>query len=300
MKKTGLISIFRVYCLGIIIIFMLLALTLAFAESKFPPTGSKDVGSPTARTDREMVQAFALVSPSSGGMFSVKSGDNTIKLGIDLKPSTIPDKSLLPIKVNLEQVKVVEVIDQKLPRQFYIPPGTAAYKITASSSSGDPILAKQIRDTFSLRMGYPKGMKPELARNLRVSVLYQNRWLPLPSQWDAASQTVVTKSAIHFSAYRLLAKSDVAREDIIAYPNPVQFGNFGGTKRTVKFLNVPLGAAIEIYTVTGDKIREIDVQTSNVSWDGIKDDDDLVTSGLYIYRVQTPGWEAFGKIAVLR
>ena len=300
MKKTGLIKIFRIHYLGFIIIFMILALTLAFAESKLPPRGENDAGLPTTKTDREMVQAFALVSPSSGGMFSVKSGNSTIKLGIDLKPTTIADKNLLPLKVNLEQVKTVEVIDQKLPRQFHIPPGTAVYKITAISSAGAPILAKQIKDTFSLRLGYPKGIKPEMARNMRVSVLYQNRWLPLPSQWDAASQTVVTKSAIHFSAYRLLARSDVAREDIIAYPNPVQFGSFGGTKRTVKFLNVPLGAVIEIYRVSGDKIREIDVETSNVSWDGIKDDDDLVTSGLYIYRVKTPGWEAFGKIAVLR
>ena len=300
MKKTGLISILEAHFLSFIIIFMFLALTLAFAESKIPKTESRDAGLPTARTDEGIVQAFALISPSSGGMFSVKSGNDTIKLAIDLKPSTIPDKSLLPIKVNLEKVKTVELMDQKFPRQFYIPPGTEAYKISASSSSGDPILAKQIRDTFSLRLGYPKNMKPEVARNLRVSVLYQNRWLPLPSQWDAASQTVVTESAALFSSYRLLAKSDVAREDIIAYPNPVQFGNFGGAKRTVKFLNVPLGAVIEIYTVAGDKIQEIDVQTSNVSWDGIKDDDDLATSGLYLYRVKTPGWEAFGKIAVLR
>ena len=94
--------------------------------------------------------------------------------------------------------------------------------------------------------------------------------------------------------------ADVVGQDIIAYPNPIQFGEFGGVKRTVKFMNVPLGAVVEIYTVTGDKIRQIEAEVSQVVWDGERDNGELVTSGLYIYRVQMPGNEAFGRIAVLR
>jgi hypothetical protein len=111
---------------------------------------------------------------------------------------------------------------------------------------------------------------------------------------------VVTESARQSGTYQLLAVTDVVGQDIIAYPNPIQFGEFGGVKKTLKFMNVPLGAMVEIYTVTGDKIRELEAKESLVLWNGEEEDGELVTSGLYIYRVQMPGGEAFGKIAALR
>jgi len=297
---------FNQLCYSGLSILLLLLLVVSHASAGTPSGKGKPNRSGPAHKDsverpREKVaQTFAAISPGIRGVLSMKAKGELIKMEVDLKQSTILDKKLLPLRISLEPAETSEAAYQALPRRFHVLPDTEAYTIAARDSSGKPVEVKEIRDTFSLAMGYPKYIKPELAKNLRVSVLSDNRWLPLPSRYDASRRMVVTESARQFGTYQLIAKADVVDQEIIAYPNPVQFGEFGGIRRTLKFLNVPLGAVIEIYTVTGDKIREIEAKVSPVAWDGEKGDGELVTSGLYIYRVQMPSEEAFGKIAVLR
>ena len=292
-------------CYVVLAIFLLLLLIESiFADT--PLGKSKPVRSEPGQigtndhSGAEVAHMSASVYPGAKAELSIRIGDKLVKMEVGIKHSTIGNKDLTPLKVSLEPAKISEVTYQNLPRRFYVPPDTAAYSFTIKDSSGKSIDEKEIKDSFLLAMGYPGYIKPELAKKLRVSVFSKDRWLPLPSRYDAPRRMIVTESAKQSGVYQLLAVDDAANQNIIAYPNPIQFGEFGGVKRTVKFMNVPLGAVVEIYTVTGDKIREIEAEASQVSWDGEKEDGELVTSGLYIYRVQMPGDEAFGKIAVLR
>jgi len=245
-------------------------------------------------------QAYVFVPSASQETLLSLSTDGEVIVFVELKPSTIPDRRVLPLRVVVEPVDAeVATADENLPKQMYILKGSVAYKIIAEDILGVPIPKEQIRDTFTLGLGYSSEVGPEVAQNLKLFVLSGNNWLPLESQVDFSRRMVKTEAASQFGIYRLLAQASTTLEDILAYPNPVRFGN---SNNTLKFRNVPPEAVIEIYTVTGERIREIKVEPGalNVAWDGKKKNGDLVTSGLYLYRIRMNDKEVFGKIAVLR
>lgn len=107
--------------------------------------------------------------------------------------------------------------------------------------------------------------------------------------------------------------------NIYAVPNPYRSGssqfstpnyhNF--PDNNMRFVNVPAGAELRIYTPSGDLVRTLinndlldgneDGITGNVTWDTRNTFDQLVSSGIYIYRVEVPGGEGvFGRIVIIR
>ena len=253
------------------------------------------------RSDRRIAQAVVYVPPASQGVLSAIAKDGRVKVEVELKSSTIPDKRMPPLRITAEPASLITttMADQDLSGNVYIPEGRA-YKIIAVDPAGTPVENGQIKDTFSLSLGYPGHISSEEARRLRLFFLSDDRWFPLPSRLDVSRGMVTTDSARQFGIYRLLAESESEPQGIFVYPNPIQFGEFGGANRTLKFRNVPPGSVIQIFTVTGEQIREIEAKTAEVSWDGKRGNGEPVTSGLYIYRVQMIGDEAFGRIAVLK
>jgi len=218
------------------------------------------------------------------------------------KEVIIVEKQQVPIHIFTEQVADESLnVNMKIPKNMRILEGTRTYRIFAKDPSGKIIKNSLLKDKFILGFKYPDSIKPDMARNLKICVLSNNGWIPLTSQLDTSNRMIKTQDVKQLGVYRLFAPSSIDLKGIFIYPNPVQFGTYGGVSKTLKFQNVPLGSVIEIYTVTGEKVREIkETSDIRVSWDGTKDNGDLVTNGLYIYRIQTAGGESFGKIAVLR
>ncbi|MGB9595222.1 MAG: T9SS type A sorting domain-containing protein [Candidatus Poribacteria bacterium] len=218
---------------------------------------------------------------------------------VDIKDKSLK-KETLPIQIIAKPIDDFN-ININLPANVFIPKGDNIYVILAKDNYGKIIENNQLKNRFSVGIRYPRDIKPNLARNLKVFTLSKNGWIPLESQVDTFQRIVKTNNAEQLGIYRLLAPVDLDLKDVYIYPNPVQFGTFGGVTKSLKFQNIPLGSTIEIYTISGEKIKEIKgVASSQVLWDGERDNGDLVTSGLYIYRIQTPGGEKFGKIAVIR
>jgi hypothetical protein len=83
------------------------------------------------------------------------------------------------------------------------------------------------------------------------------------------------------------------------YPNPCY------SKRActgITFTRLTLNATINIYTVSGEKVKKI-VKNNNidsVGWDLRNEDGKLVTSGLYLYIIHADGSSKKGKIVVVR
>jgi len=74
----------------------------------------------------------------------------------------------------------------------------------------------------------------------------------------------------------------------------------------VRFVNIPTDCTIKVFTVAGDLVWE-NVQSAsnsgggNVEWDLTNRSGDAVTSGVYIYRVESSnGDQVFGRIVVIR
>lgn len=222
-----------------------------------------------------------------------------IKVEVGFKPASISDKGILPFKIIVEPADT-EKADKNIPRWLRVPQGLKAYRIFAENSSGEPIGNDKIKGAFALGLGYPEHIKSGLERGLRLFVLHRDRWIPVKSQLDLSKHIVKTESAKQFGIYRLLAPAaDIdPQKDIYVYPNPVQFGGL----EELNFRNVPGGSVVEIYTVSGEQIVKFDVPLNpdKVTWNGKKDDDEIVTSGLYLYRVNMTRDEAFGKIVVKR
>lgn len=215
---------------------------------------------------------------------------------VDIKDKSLK-KETSPIQIIAKPIDDF-AINSNLPANMFIPKGSNAYAILAMGADGK---TKNIKGKFTIGLKYPNDIKPDSAKNLKIFMLSKSGWIPLESKVDTFQRIVKTQDAEQSGIYRLLAPLDLDLKDVYVYPNPVQFGTFGGVTKSLKFQNIPLGSTIEIYTVSGEKIQEIKgVTSTQVIWNGERDNGDLVTSGLYIYRIQTPGGERFGKIAVIR
>jgi len=51
------------------------------------------------------------------------------------------------------------------------------------------------------------------------------------------------------------------------------------------FKNIPFGSLIVIYTVSGEKVLQIEAKTNSVLWDGKTTSNNKVSSGIYIYLI---------------
>jgi len=190
-----------------------------------------------------------------------------------------------------------EEADKNLPKGFYIPEGFKAYKIYIKETTEQSSINKKIKDNFTLKLGYPQPIRPEIEGGLRLFILNKSRWVQLKSRPDIFQKLVKTENAQQFGIYRLMLQEESNSQGIIVYPNPVQFGI-----KVLKFLNAPEGSKIEVYTITGERLWSSNpVGIEPVIWDGRKENsDEFVPSGMYIYRVQTVGKNSFGKIVVQR
>ncbi len=83
------------------------------------------------------------------------------------------------------------------------------------------------------------------------------------------------------------------------YPNP-----FNST--TIISYELPASSyvSLEIYSITGQKVRELVAQYQQpgrhqVQWDGTSEDTRVMPSGLYIYRLAGSDWSMYGKLVLL-
>ncbi len=172
--------------------------------------------------------------------------ENNITVEIKTTSPALYDKKISEIIV--EPTKD-DFIYRSIPSNFYIPKGVYAYKVSAKDSAGSLICDTKLKYRFTLQIGYPKHITPEEAINLRVFMLSNKKtWVPLPSRIDTFRRFIKTENAHQLGIYSLFAPLSY-KPDVLVYPNPVQFGRFGGVNKTLKFRNVPLGSVIEIFTI---------------------------------------------------
>ena len=99
--------------------------------------------------------------------------------------------------------------------------------------------------------------------------------------------------------------------NVYAVPNPFRSGSSRLTSENyhnfpdqfIRFVNVPAECIVKIFTVSGDLVWEAshNAPTGNIEWDVTNRDSQPVSSGVYLYRVETPaGDSVYGRIVVIR
>jgi hypothetical protein len=99
--------------------------------------------------------------------------------------------------------------------------------------------------------------------------------------------------------------------NVYAVPNPYRTGSSRLTSESyhnfpddkIRFVNVPATCTLKVFTVAGDLVWEVSHNdgSGNIEWDVTNRDSQPVTSGVYMYRVETPDGDfVFGRIVVIR
>ncbi len=110
---------------------------------------------------------------------------------------------------------------------------------------------------------------------------------------------------VRFDANRDALSVD-SEELVYAYPNPLRLeaGFPEAPGELVTFTNLPAGSRVMVFTVSGDIVADLtpDLQEGrNIKWFTRNDSDELLASGVYIYKVESPGREDyFSKIIIIR
>ena len=117
-------------------------------------------------------------------------------------------------------------------------------------------------------------------------------------------------STIHESNFVTIVPGyvpEIDLDNIIVVPNPyIVNSHFNETeyKKRIRFTRLPAKCKITIYTVTGEKVRELnheDASNGNTWWDLRSYNNQEVAPGLYIYVVETDdGNKKIDKFAIIR
>ncbi|MDO8806064.1 MAG: T9SS type A sorting domain-containing protein [Elusimicrobiota bacterium] len=83
------------------------------------------------------------------------------------------------------------------------------------------------------------------------------------------------------------------------YPNPCAFAR---GCNGITFTSLTLRATIDIFTISGEKVRSIEKNSNNdgVGWDLRNESGSRVVSGLYLYVIRGEGSTKNGKIVIVR
>ncbi len=95
-------------------------------------------------------------------------------------------------------------------------------------------------------------------------------------------------------------------EEIYVFPNPLRTGaGFPGAEGgSVTFSNMPEGSKLLVFTTAGDRIIDIGPEVivgGNMHWDTRNSSGEVITSGVYLYKVEIPESEDYwGRLVVIR
>lgn len=157
--------------------------------------------------------------------------------------------------------------------------------------------------------GSTAGVEPTaLARDMLFSPRY-----PSPTSLQLDPDVLVDGSTLYPGAGNLVsyqinveAAGPLDGPEIYCFPNPLRRGaGFPGNEgEQVVFTNLPPRSRVRIFTVDGDEVADLgpdEQQDSNMFWWTRNDDNELLASGIYIWKVEMQQrGDYWGKLVIIR
>ncbi|RMH57045.1 MAG: T9SS C-terminal target domain-containing protein [Candidatus Hydrogenedentota bacterium] len=251
----------------------------------------------------------------TGGVFLVLNVDSRITSGVDsfsiVGNSGFNDSQLIYIQTGdtlLEQIPG-RVLLRKVSGGEVLP----EFSVLAIRDSG--IQIHEFSDTpLVVRIYYPDAdndgyvdttagkvlEKSLLMYSMEESETGARRWTRVEGARVNAEENFVEATVYHLTLFTLVGGTATkSLSSFIVYPNPFRpkLGH-----KSVIFDNLPSGATVQIYTISGDLVDEkvVPAGSNRLQWDGRNAFGRLVVSGVYIYRISTTSESKVGKLFVIR
>ncbi len=79
--------------------------------------------------------------------------------------------------------------------------------------------------------------------------------------------------------------------------NPARYGSWS---EGIKFVNLPSGGSINLYALSGARVRSLSISAPQMAWDACNSDGQQVASGLYIWEVVSGSNSQTGKLVIIK
>jgi len=143
--------------------------------------------------------------------------------------------------------------------------------------------------------------------NLAVWLLDESRdlWVKQTGASLNAAARTVSLPVSHFSNYALMAIPDADLNPVFAYPVPFRpnagdAARYGTWAQGITFTSLPGYGKINIYTLSGQLVRELPVTAVTRQWDIKNSDGEIVASGVYIWEAVAGKGRKTGKLVVIK
>jgi len=134
--------------------------------------------------------------------------------------------------------------------------------------------------------------------------LNKNIWIREKPKIDYINKKVWIKENVPLTYYLFGVKvaNDVSSSHCYPVPFRPNIGNpkYGSWTDGIRFTNLPSYGKIRIYTITGELVREIDIDENEEVWDIKNSRGEVVASGTYIWEVESDGNIKTGKLMIIR
>ena len=87
--------------------------------------------------------------------------------------------------------------------------------------------------------------------------------------------------------------------NVYAYPNPWDIRH-DSDKRQMTFANLPDGATVKLFTISGFLVKTLTASGGKAVWDLTNDSGQAAASGLYLYLASDPTTKVTGKVAIIK
>jgi len=182
----------------------------------------------------------------------------------------------------------------------------AQHAVMEIYAGASPAQTLQPSSPVTLTLAYD----PQLAAGHSESSLHlfgyapaSGQWALIPSQADASAHTL-TAWLPHFSYYApffVVASTGASLSALKVYPQPWEIGGSGlYSAAYLQFSNLPAGAWVRIFTVTGELVNEGTAGDGTFRWDGTNRFGRKAASGTYLAVFESNGQKHVRRVVLIR
>lgn len=235
------------------------------------------------------------------------------RVGVDIPANTYNEDFFLAVSTsqNLESIQTANQKMKVFPEKI-----TNLLKVMNVVSLNGQSIEIQPNSACTIRLPYEDdnndGLIDNVSPHMRVKDLAIWRLNDTKSLWvKQTGQSIDTVSKIvslnvpHFSSYGLFAQASTDVSSVYASPvpfrpnsnNPARYGTW---QDLITFWNLPAYGTIRIWTISGDLVREINIDEPQEKWDVKNSVGQIVASGVYIWEVISGGNRKTGKLMIIK